>query len=175
MRRCWSICSRGKSSMPARTTGVYGRRDLISAGILGAVLVLPPLACIQIARWRPRQFYKRYHLLEIGMTEARIAEIFDRAPDQVCGLGSNRIVYYRRGAIGDTRPSPGFLTISNMTEIPSHFGCAQLLFDTHGRLSAYTVVREEVSVTTREGKFRGDNIRQLDVTLFERLRLPVKE
>ncbi len=139
------------------------------------LLAIVPFVGYWLLLWGPREFYPKYRQLAIGMTESEAVELFSREPDGVCVFGNNRVLYFRRNAVGDDRPKQEPTQASNIKDVPSYFGCAQLLFDSQGKLSAFTINREEIQLTTREGKFPGYSIDSLDKTLLERLRLPKSE
>lgn len=142
-----------------------------SAVIVFLLVVVFPIACMEAVRWKPLQFWRRYDQLQLGMSEADAEKLFKRKPDCVCTIGSNRVLYWCRDAITDHHPKSPAVIAANQREIPFNYGCAQLLFDAEGKLSAHTVASESLYVYTREGNLKGADLAAVNPAVFERLRL----
>lgn len=152
------------------------RRGILVSSLLIVLLIagLPILHFPWMLR-DVRAFHASYQRLMLGMTEAEIVVLFSREPDSICTLNSNRILYYSRRYIGDPVPTPARISVRSQRDISGFYGSAELLIETDGKLSAFSINGEALYLTTREGKPQGSRLQSVEPAIFDKLCRPALE
>lgn len=149
-------------------------RDIALILLAGAVAFAVFVALVRALAWNSpgNQFVRKYFQLEIEMSEADVNGLFGKSPEYSCTFKSYRICYYfAPGPFGGTRdPDLSDLPkgeVSSSAEVPYIYAAAQVAFDEHGKVFAFTRNGETNTIVTKRGEVGGCCFSQLDEKFFD--------